>query len=142
MPLLALGVLTGCFMTLPPYISLTILNEEDSFQELSCPGGIKARLEVGKILVETPLVGLESDYMGEQIILPDDVRVGTPAELEVWCYDEEQQGGGYIRIAKPLQSSSAADMLIFPHSPGLDRSFCVKGVEEVAPVPCVRTQFL
>jgi hypothetical protein len=89
-------------MTLPPYISLAILNYENPPQVPGCSGGIRARLKVGGILLETPVVGFERDYTGEQIILPDDVHVGTPAELEVWCYDEGQQGGGYIRIAKPL----------------------------------------
>ncbi|WMT57757.1 hypothetical protein [Truepera radiovictrix] len=137
---LVLTTLTGCFMTLPPYISLMLLNSEDMAQEPSCPGGIKARLKIGTILVETPVV--ERGRYGEGVTLPDDVRVGTPAELEVWCYDEGQQGGGYIRIAKPLQPSSAADLLIFPDRPGVDRSLCVRGVEEVDPVPCVRTQLL
>jgi len=138
--LLALLLLAGCFQTLPPYISLTVLNEGEAPGELACIGGMKVRLKISDLLVETPIS--KDVRFARQVVLPEEIQVGSPAELEVWCYDETQQGGGYIRIAKPLQSSSDSQLLISMYEEGQDRSSCTRGVEEIPPVPCVNTSFL
>jgi hypothetical protein len=99
---------------------------------------MKVHIEVGTLKFETSILERSKT---QNVTLPGDVRIGSPATLEVWCYGAFEGETGYIKISKPLQSTSTADMLVTMRSESDERVGCSEGVEEVAPVPCVLTGF-
>lgn len=107
-----------------------------------CSGGLQATFQAGSLIIQSPKV--KERELFDKVVNPLHYRVGigTPVTVKVWCYDADtSKPTGYIHVEKLWRQDSVNAVSIYAPSQD-NRSFCIGGVIERTPVPCVVSHML
>lgn len=136
LPVAFLGLLAGCFPTIPDRLDFRVVNGLEADGNVTCSGGLKAIFEAGSLRIESPRVAPLDGFRETLQPLPNNVGIGTPVKIEAWCYDADNlEATGYVRIEQPWQANSTNSVGVYP-GVGEDAT-CARAVERTAPAPCI-----